>query len=381
MKKSFVLLAAFLLCSSATLVAQDASSIIGHLEKVTKEKEPDWKLDRKPPADQLVVLRWSSGEQRILLSIFLTGSAEGAKKIYTDYLQKMSVEAGPDVKRSAVLNLGEENQLWSSDQGRSARLLLRHGQNQVLMFAPTDDLAKRFGRHVVDALAPATAVTAQADSAKWKEYSHAEGRFSIMFPGPPVDETQVVEVAPGVELKLRIYKHKSVAECSVMFADYPMPVDDPAVAKSVLDAGARGAAASINAEMLELKEISHDGYPGRYMKERLTSKEIMRAKMILVGQRLYQLAITTPAEDGLSADLIKAYEAMADKFLNSFKVAKKEDKKLTAQSRFLIPTGMTNSATFRTSFMRIGRGASIYCYHTLHAAVAEKSILIKGDFA
>jgi len=110
-----------------------------------------------------------------------------------------------------------------------------------------------------------------------------------------------------------------------------MPLDDPAVANSVLDAGARGAAATINAEVLELKEITLDGFPGRYLKERLTSKEIMRVKMYLVGQRLYQVAITTPAEQGLSADKIKTYEAMADKFLSSFKVVKKEEKKLTAQ--------------------------------------------------
>ena len=330
MKKCIALLA-LLICTSVTLVGQDPSSIIKDLEKLTGEKEPTWKLDRKLPADQIVVLRWSSGEERIFLSIFLTGSSEDAKRAYAGSVRKMSDEAPSDVTRSSVPDLGDENELWSAtNAGRSARLLFRKGKTHVLLFAPTDDVAKRFGRYVADVLGQGKQAVVKSDPPNWKEYSYAEGRFSILFPGIPVDETQVVDVGPGVQMKLRIHKHKAVAESSVMYADYPMPVDDPAVAKSVLDAGARGAAASINAEMLELKEISLDGHPGRYMKERLTSKEIMRAKMYLVGQRLYQLAITTPAEEGMSEKMKKHYEALADKFLNSFKVAKKEDKKLSA---------------------------------------------------
>ena len=60
MKTSVVLVAAFLLCLSAALVGQNASSIIEKLEKITTEKEPDWQLDRKLPSAQIVVLRWSS---------------------------------------------------------------------------------------------------------------------------------------------------------------------------------------------------------------------------------------------------------------------------------------------------------------------------------
>lgn len=46
--------------------------------------------------------------------------------------------------------------------------------------------------------------------------------------------------------------------------------------------------------------------------------------MILVGQRLYQVAITTPREERASAEMVEAYQAMADKFLNSFKLVKKK---------------------------------------------------------
>ena len=112
-----------------------------------------------------------------------------------------------------------------------------------------------------------------------------------------------------------------------MYADYPIPVDDPAIAKNVLDNGAKGAVASVDSELLELKEIVLDGHPGRYLKEKMPSGEIMRVKMLLVGQRMYQVAITTPREDGASLEMLKAYQAMADKFLNSLKLLEKKEQR------------------------------------------------------
>jgi hypothetical protein len=166
----------------------------------------------------------------------------------------------------------------------------------------------------------------ETNSQVWKEYSSTEGGFSILFPGAPSESSQLVDAAPGVQFKLRIYTLKTLAEYGVMYADYPIPVGDPAVAKSVLDNGAKGAVASVNSELLELKEIALDGHPGRYLKERMPRGELMRVKMFLVGQRMYQVAITTPREEGATPEMVKQYETMADKFLNSFKLLKKNEK-------------------------------------------------------
>lgn len=167
---------------------------------------------------------------------------------------------------------------------------------------------------------------AETNPQAWKEYSSTEGGFSILFPGIPSESSQLVDASPGVQFKLHIHSLKTLAEYSVMYADYPIPVGDPAVAKGVLDSGAKGAVASVNSELLELKEIALDGHPGRYLKERMPGGEIMRVKMLLVGQRMYQVAITTPREEGASVEMVKQYETMADKFLNSFKLLKKDEK-------------------------------------------------------
>ena len=193
----------------------------------------------------------------------------------------------------------------------------------LLCSHPTFLIAQDRGS-LIEKLLPSPTTPKAANSPQaWKEYSSDEGGFSILFPGDPSQETKVLEAAQGVQFNLHIHKLKALAEYSVMYADYHIPMGDPTVAKNVLDQGAKGAVASVNSQLLELKEITLDGHPGRYLKERMPGGEIMQVKILLVGQRLYQIAITTPREEGTSVEISKAYETTADKFLNSFKLRKK----------------------------------------------------------
>ena len=46
----------------------------------------------------------------------------------------------------------------------------------------------------------------------------------------------------------------------------------------------------------------------------------MQVKLVLVGQRLYQVAITTPREDGARPETVSFYNSIAQKFLDSFEI-------------------------------------------------------------
>ena len=325
-KTILVITALLLFNCTALLLAQSNLSLIEKLEQVTKEKEPEWTLDRKLPVERMLVLRWSSGEERIFMSITLTDSSAKAKEVFESSIDRLT-ERGTKGTRSKIANMGKESEVWiGQNSNGSTELQFRQEKVHVLLFAPSEEVAKRFAGYVSDLLLPAKLSQRETSAQSWKEYSSLEGGFSILFPGNPTQETQVIEPAPGVRLNLRVHVLRTLAEYSVMYYDYPMPVSDPAVAQSVLENGAKGAVASVNSELLEFKEITLDGHPGRYLKERMPSGEIMRVKMLLVGQRLYQVAITTPREDGASAATVKSYAAMADKFLSSFKVTK--DRKL-----------------------------------------------------
>src|SRR5687768_4066823 len=92
-KKSVAFVTAFLLCGCATfLVAQDGQPLMEQLERVTKEKEPQWTLDRKLPSDMMVVLRWSSGEARVFMSITVADSTAKAKDIYLSSVATLSAQ-------------------------------------------------------------------------------------------------------------------------------------------------------------------------------------------------------------------------------------------------------------------------------------------------
>jgi hypothetical protein len=151
----------------------------------------------------------------------------------------------------------------------------------------------------------------------WTEYSSAEGRFSILFPGTPKEEVQSVD-AQGVQFKIHIHNLKAFSEYGVIYADYPIPVGDPNIAKQVLNSGAKGAVAEVKSELLSITDIALDGHPGRLLKEKLPNGSILKIKMYLVGQRLYQIAVTMPVDT--TSDMGKSYEKFADKFLDSFKL-------------------------------------------------------------
>jgi TonB family protein len=86
----------------------------------------------------------------------------------------------------------------------------------------------------------------------------------------------------------------------------------------MLDYSVKQAAEMFQAEPLEQKEITLDGHPGRFVMQRLPDGLVMRLKIYVVGQRLYQLMITTPPEQGATDDQRRFYETTASKFLDSF---------------------------------------------------------------
>jgi hypothetical protein len=154
----------------------------------------------------------------------------------------------------------------------------------------------------------------ESNAANWVEFSTATGRFSILFPDKPSEKTEAMGAVDAHLVTLQTF-----AEYSVMYADYPDPIENAAAAHYILDSGVKGAVAA-DSQILETKEISLDGNPGKYLKERLPDGKILRAKMLLVGQRLFEIAVTTPVEQGEPVERVKFYDSVAGKYLDSFKL-------------------------------------------------------------
>lgn len=168
-------------------------------------------------------------------------------------------------------------------------------------------------------VSPNPALSVDANPDVWKRFVSREGRFTVIFPGTPKVSEETISAPP-----LTFVAHKTqlttFAEYGVIYGDYPKEIIDQTPADVILDQGAKGGVAEVNSKLLSISPITVNGYPGRLMKERMPNGTIMQAKIILVGRRLYQVAITTPKPDGANRETLGVYDAIAERFLNSFEL-------------------------------------------------------------
>jgi TonB family protein len=158
-----------------------------------------------------------------------------------------------------------------------------------------------------------------ANADNWTRFVSMEGRFTVVFPGSPKISDETIS-SPPISFVVHKTQLTSLAEYGVIYSDYPKSIVDRTSADVLLDQGAKGAVAEVNSQLLSISAMTVSGYPARFMKERMPNGTIMQAKLVLVGQRLYQVAITTPREDGASREIVGFYDSIAQKFLDSFEI-------------------------------------------------------------
>jgi len=169
----------------------------------------------------------------------------------------------------------------------------------------------------------ATAIASQTlapdSSATWSEFLSHDGGFVILFPGQSTASQQNIAM-PGQSVTLHIQRLVADAEYSVMWADYPFNLTDPATLDRFLDLQVAGALAQSGNTLVSQAKSGLDGHACRDLHERETSGKTLHAKMCLVGRRQFQVAITYPsmaaAPDGAEAK----WEDISRRFLDSFRL-------------------------------------------------------------
>jgi hypothetical protein len=158
----------------------------------------------------------------------------------------------------------------------------------------------------------------KGSSADWEEFSHPQGKFTVIMPGIPQQFVQEVPSAAGkLKMTINVVELRDQAKAfAVAFADYPPGVDygDDAIAHKIIDGVIAGGARSrkgVVQKKTKIKLGSHHGQECLLDIAGGDSKSLRR--VYLVKNRLYQLFSDWSAKQGdTSAD--------AEKFLNSFKV-------------------------------------------------------------
>lgn len=153
------------------------------------------------------------------------------------------------------------------------------------------------------------------EEADWKTFESTEGKFSILFLKDPEEQTESVPTVIGtLETKFYMVETKDMA-FSVNFVDYPAEIIQSGDVKMMLDGGVQGAVSNVDGTLLEQKDISLDGHPGREMRAeaKLEGDDVIfKARIYLVENRLYMIQVVSLKSKASSADV--------DKFLDSFQL-------------------------------------------------------------
>lgn len=153
----------------------------------------------------------------------------------------------------------------------------------------------------------------------WKEFSSAEGRFSILFPGTPKSLTTTENSKLGpVDMRM-FYLETSAANYMVAFADIPVNPTSPDEVKILLDGGRNRLLANKQRRLISESEITIGDHLGRELIVEDVDG-ITKARYYLVKQRLYQVFIVMPDDRNASPEIIKMHEATKSRFLDSFKL-------------------------------------------------------------
>src|SRR5262249_54869512 len=136
--------------------------------------------------------------------------------------------------------------------------------------------------------------TAQAET--WKEFSSAAGRFKVLMPGDPTETSQTTGSGLGKIERHTFALEAGFASLLVSYSDFHITLTEPGEIKKFLNHMHEDDVASVRGKLLSMAEIELDGYPGREFTVE-TPDLMLREKYFLVGQRFYQIAISTQTAD------------------------------------------------------------------------------------
>jgi hypothetical protein len=156
-------------------------------------------------------------------------------------------------------------------------------------------------------------------SGTWKEFSSAEGRFKVQFPGTPVESS----LPAGSAGLMPVAAYKSAALYSAMYLDYPEPLKNFVAVIELLDNLRLGEfemaeKGGMNPKLVNETTLSLDGYPGRFLVLEFSNNQIYRRKMVVVKNRVYIITVTAPRDDPKVDN--NSYEALSLRFINSFRL-------------------------------------------------------------
>lgn len=164
-------------------------------------------------------------------------------------------------------------------------------------------------------LAPAALTAAGRDTDDWVDFSPKGGKCTVKLPGKPKDMTREVDT-PGGKLKVSIWGYEQGADGAylISYTDFPEGTVDADDTDAFFERVQGGIIGSGKGKLTSSKNTKFQKkYPARDIRYTVpTIKGTGRVRMVLVGDRLYQLMALGNEEFMGSEDV--------DFYFNSFKL-------------------------------------------------------------
>lgn len=148
----------------------------------------------------------------------------------------------------------------------------------------------------------------------WKEYSSADGQYSVLMPGTPTEKMQNRNTAAGDITAHAALLDKTPVVYMVMYNDYPEQVMQGGSPSQILENARDGGVRSARGKLVGDSAITLlNKYPGREIQiEMPDGLHAVRIRVYMVKNRMYQVAYRSGKDNLFSKD--------ATKFLDSFKI-------------------------------------------------------------
>ena len=144
-----------LISLSNVVFAQAKPELFSKIERVFKENETAWKVERiypgntSDPLAENIVFR--SGTEQAAIDIRLWNRAIDAQQVFAGLIIAFDKTMGKRKVKSSLPKFGDESYIWTlPDSSAFPTFMFRKGRVYVSIFAPSTEIAKRFAQHVID---------------------------------------------------------------------------------------------------------------------------------------------------------------------------------------------------------------------------------------
>ena len=163
---------------------------------------------------------------------------------------------------------------------------------------------------------------------RWVEFVSPEGRFKAKFPKTP--KLTAEEFKQGdIKATVHTIQYQGLFTCRVVYVEFPELTKDANLIKALFDEMRNNSLNEVqkySPMVIDEKDISVDGYQGRFLDYQLSDKVRTRARWILAEKHLYEITAIAPIHShAMESD--NGYEKLSMSFLNSFHADKSSAQK------------------------------------------------------